>query len=104
MNTYIYILVMAIVTYFIRAIPLTIFQKKIENQYIQSFLYYVPYTCLAAMTFPAILYATENIWSAVAGVITAVIMAFRGKSLVVVAAFACLAVFVVEQIPLLFMA
>jgi branched-subunit amino acid transport protein len=95
---YVYILVMALVTYLIRVIPLTVFRKKIENRYIKSFLYYVPYTCLTAMTFPAILYATANIWSALAGVIVAVILAFRNKSLVTVAAFACVAVFFVEQL------
>jgi branched-subunit amino acid transport protein len=95
---YVYILIMALVTYLIRVIPLTVFRKKIENRYVKSFLYYVPYTCLTAMTFPAILYATENIWSALAGVVVAVILAFRNKSLVTVAAFACLAVFVVEQL------
>lgn len=94
---YVYIAVMALVTYLIRVIPLTIFRKKIENQYVQSFLYYVPYTCLTAMTFPAILYATENIISALAGVVVAVVLAFYNRSLVTVAAFACLAVFVVEQ-------
>lgn len=94
---YVYILVMALVTYLIRVIPLTVFRKKIENRYVQSFLYYVPYTCLTAMTFPAILYATESVWSALAGVAAAVIMAFRNKSLVTVAAFACAAVFVAEQ-------
>lgn len=95
---YIYIAVMAIVTYLIRMIPLTIFRKKIENTYIKSFLYYVPYTCLTAMTFPAILHATASIWSALAGVITAVVLALKNKSLLTVAAFACLAVFVVERI------
>ena len=54
---YVYIGVMAAVTYLIRVIPLTVFRRKIENRYIRSFLYYVPYTCLTAMTFPAILYA-----------------------------------------------
>jgi branched-subunit amino acid transport protein len=98
MMVYVYILVMALVTYLIRVIPLTVFRKKIENRYIKSFLYYVPYTCLTAMTFPAILYATANIWSALAGVIVAVILAFRNKSLVTVAAFACVAVFFVEQL------
>jgi branched-subunit amino acid transport protein len=98
MMVYVYILVMALVTYLIRVIPLTVFRKKIENRYIKSFLYYVPYTCLTAMTFPAILYATANIWSALAGVIVAVILAFCNKSLVTVAAFACVAVFFVEQL------
>lgn len=95
---YVYIVVMALVTYLIRVIPLTIFRKKIENRYVQSFLYYVPYTCLTAMTFPAILYATESIISALAGVIVAVVLAFYNRSLVTVAAFACLAVFVAEQL------
>lgn len=95
---YLYIAVMALVTYLIRVIPLTVFRKKIENRYVQSFLYYVPYTCLTAMTFPAILYATESVFSALAGVAVAVVLAFYNKSLVTVAAFACLAVFAAEQI------
>lgn len=95
---YLYIGVMALVTYLIRVIPLTVFRKRIENRYIRSFLYYVPYTCLTAMTFPAILYATESVVSALAGVAAAAVFAFRDKSLVMVAAAACLAVFITEQI------
>ncbi len=98
---YLYIGVMALVTYLIRVIPLTVFRKKIENRYIRSFLYYVPYTCLTAMTFPAILYATATVISALAGVAAAAVFAFRDRSLVMVAAAACLAVFVTEQILLL---
>ena len=93
---YVYIGVMAAVTYLIRVIPLTVFRRKIENRYIRSFLYYVPYTCLTAMTFPAILYATESMVSAFAGVAAAVLLAFWNKRLVTVAAAACLAVFVTE--------
>ena len=98
---YLYIGVMALVTYLIRVIPLTVFRKKIENRYIRSFLYYVPYTCLTAMTFPAILYATASVISALAGVAAAAVFAVRDRSLVMVAAAACLAVFVTEQILLL---
>ena len=98
---YLYIGVMALVTYLIRVIPLTVFRKKIENRYIRSFLYYVPYTCLTAMTFPAILSATASVISALAGVAAAAVFAFRDRSLVMVAAAACLAVFVTEQILLL---
>lgn len=98
---YLYIGVMALVTYLISVIPLTVFRKKIENRYIRSFLYYVPYTCLTAMTFPAILYATASVISALAGVAAAAVFAFRDRSLVMVAAAACLAVFVTEQILLL---
>lgn len=98
MMVYVYIGVMALVTYLIRVIPLTVFRRKIENRYIRSFLYYVPYTCLTAMTFPAIFHATENVISALAGVAAAAVFAFRDKSLVMVAAAACLAVFVTEQL------
>ena len=98
MKVYLCIGVMTLVTYLIRVIPLTVFHKKIENRYIRSFLYYVPYTCLTAMTFPAILYATKSMASALAGVAAAVAFAFRVKSLVTVAAAACLAVFVTELV------
>ena len=87
---YAYIFVMAGVTYLIRMLPLTLFQKKITNVYIRSFLYYVPYACLTAMTFPAILYATDSPISAFAGL--------KEKSLVTVACFSCIAVFVMERI------
>lgn len=92
-----YILVMAVVTYLIRVIPLTVFRRKLENRFVKSFLYYVPYTCLTAMTFPAILYATQSRWSAFAGLATAILLAFYNKSLVTVAAFACFIVFLTEQ-------
>ena len=95
---YAYILVMAGVTYLIRMLPLTIFQKKINNIYIKSFLYYIPYACLTAMTFPAILYATQSPVSALAGFAAAVLLAMRKKSLVTVAAAACAAVFAAERI------
>ena len=94
---YLYILVMAVVTYLIRMIPLTVFHKKITNPFICSFLYYVPYACLTAMTIPAVFYATGSLFSAFAGVAVAVILAYCRRSLITVAAGACLAVFVVEQ-------
>lgn len=94
---YLYIMVMAIVTYLIRMIPLTVFHKKITSPFIRSFLYYVPYACLTAMTVPAVFYATNSLWSAIAGVTVAVILACLRRNLVTVAAGACLAVFVVEQ-------
>ena len=95
-NIYIYIFVMAAVTYLIRMLPLTLIRKEIKSTYIKSFLY--PYVTLAAMTFPAILSATANIWSALAGFIIAVFLAYRGKSLLKVSLFACLGVFIVELI------
>lgn len=97
-NIYLYIFVMAAITYLIRMLPLALSKKEITNQYIKSFLYYVPYACLAAMTFPAILYSTASLYSALAGLITAIIAAYRGKSLLIVALAACVAVFLVERI------
>lgn len=94
---YLYILAMALVTYLIRMIPLTVFRKKITSPFICSFLYYVPYACLTAMTIPAVFYATNYLISAVAGVVVAVVLAYCRKNLVTVAAGACLTVFIVEQ-------
>ena len=91
---YLYIFVMAFVTYLLRAVPLTVFRKKIENRFLCSFLYYVPYACLI----PAIFSATESVISAVAGLGIAVVLGFRGKSLFTVAASACITVFLVERL------
>ncbi len=93
-----YLIVMAGVTYLVRVVPFTLINKKIENRFINSFLYYIPYTVLSAMTFPAILYATGNIISAAAGLIAAVVIAFRGRGLITVAVGACAAVFITESI------
>ena len=96
MNTYIYILVMAVVTYLIRMLPLTLIRGKIKNRYIRSFLYYIPYACLMAMTFPAVFYSTTSVISAAAGVLVAVLLAIKEKSLIIVAAAASVTVFVIE--------
>ena len=98
MNTYVYIAAMALATYLVRMLPLTVFRKPIKSRFIRSFLHYVPYACLAAMTFPAILSATASVVSAVAGFIVALIAAYREKSLLTVALWACAAVFIVERI------
>lgn len=85
-NVYLYILVMAGVTYLIRMLPLVLFKREITSPFVKSFLYYVPYACLAAMTFPAILTATAGgIISGAAGLIVALIVAYREKSLLMVA-------------------
>ena len=97
-NVYIYILVMAGVTYLIRMLPLALSKKEITNPYIKYFLYYVPYACLAAMTFPAILTSTASIVSGAVGFAAALFMAYREKSLLTVALTACAAVFVAERI------
>ena len=93
-----YLIVMAGVTYLVRIIPFVLMNKKIENRFINSFLYYTPYTVLSAMTFPAILYATDSMVSAAAGLLTAIFLAYTRKGLIVVAIGACLAVFIVEAV------
>lgn len=98
-----YLIVMAGVTYLIRAIPFVLINKKIENRFLNSFLYYIPYTVLAAMTFPAILYATDSIISAAAGLAAAIVISLKGRSLITVAAGACCSVFIVEIIRSLLM-
>ena len=91
-----YIAVMAVVTYLIRMIPLVLLKKEITNTWVKSFLYYVPYVTLAVMTFPAILEATDSLISGAAALAAAVVLAYKGKSLIQVAAAACAAVFVLE--------
>ena len=98
MKIYIYILVMAVTTYLVRALPLTLFTKPIRNRFLKSFLHYVPTACLTTMTFPAILSATENMVSGAIGLAVAVLLALRNKSLIVVAVASCAAVFLTEQL------
>ena len=76
MSIALYILVMAGVTYLIRVIPFAFFRKKIKSVFLRSFLYYVPYAVLSAMTIPAIFYSTGNILTAVVGTITALVLAY----------------------------
>ena len=102
MNIYVYILVMAVTTYLVRALPLTLLKKPIRSRFLRSFLHYVPTACLTAMTFPAILYATDHIISGAVGLAVGIVLAFRNKSLIVVAVASCAAVFVVEQLTRFF--
>lgn len=90
------LIVMALTTYVIRVSPFLIFRRKITNKWVQSFLFYVPYVVLAAMTFPAIFYATNNRMASLADTVVAAGLAYRRKSLLVVALGAALAVLVVE--------
>ena len=83
------VLIMALTTYVIRMLPLTFFNKKIKSRYIKSVLYYIPYAVLSAMTFPAILYSTGNIYSAICGSVVAFALAFFNRSLLFVAICAC---------------
>jgi branched-subunit amino acid transport protein len=95
-NVYIYIAVMALVTFLIRVLPLTLIRKKITNVTLRSFLYYVPYVTLSVMTFPAIIEATNSVWSGIAALVSGVLLAYFGVSLFGVAVCSCAVVFVLE--------
>ena len=92
------ILIMALVTYLPRMLPLVLFRKKIRNTFVRSFLGYVPYAVLAAMTFPAILSSTSMTVSAAAGLVVALILSYFGKGLLTVALSATAAVWITEQL------
>ena len=94
----IYLLIMAGTTYLIRAVPFACITKKIQNHYIKAFLAYIPYTVLAAMTFPAILYSTTYPIAATVGCFVAIILAYFRQSLIRVAIAACATVYLVEAI------
>lgn len=97
-NIWIYLLIMAVVTYLIRMLPLTLIRKEIKNKTVRSFLYYVPYVTLAVMTFPAIISATGNQWTGIAGFVTALVMAYKGQGLFKVSVAACVVVFILELV------
>ena len=97
-NAYIHIAVMAGVSFLIRVLPLTLIRQKIKNQFINSFLYYVPYVTLAVMTFPAILHATGSVWSGAAAMAVGIIVAWCGFALFKTAVSCCGIVFVLELI------
>lgn len=104
-----YLLVMAGVTYLVRMVPMTFFRRQIRSRFVKSFLHYVPYAVLTAMTVPGVLYSTgyvpgestKPLWCAVVGLAVAVVFAWRGKSLLKVAVAACLGVAAAQGIFLL---
>ncbi len=97
-NIYIYIAIMALTIFAIRVLPLTLIRKKIKNKTLRSFLFYVPYVTLAVMTFPAMIYATDNIWSGVIALVVGIALAYKGISLFGVAVSSCTVVFITELI------
>lgn len=94
MKVALYILVMALVTYLIRMIPFTLFRKKIKSRFFRSFLYYIPFTVLAAMTIPEIFYSTGEIVTAAVGTAVAILLSYFNLPLIVVALSAAAAAFV----------
>ena len=96
MSIYTYIFTMALTTYLIRMLPMTLFRKPIKSLFIRSFLHYVPYACLTAMTFPAILSSTATMLSGAAALIVGIFLAYKGKSLIVVSVSCSAAVLITE--------
>lgn len=95
-NIWVYIFIMAFVTFLVRELPITLIQKEINNKFIRSFLYYVPYVTLSVMTFPAIIQATQSMAAGIAALILGVVVAWRGGNLFKVAVTCCLTVFILE--------
>ena len=95
-NFFLYLAVMAGVTYAVRAIAFVLFKGDIENVFVRSFLAYVPYAVLGAMTFPAIFTSTGEPASALAGTVVALVLAFCERGLLTVAVFACVAALAVR--------
>jgi branched-subunit amino acid transport protein len=95
-NIYIYIAIMALVTYLIRVLPLTLIRKQITNKFLKSFLYYVPYVTLAVMTFPAIINATQSIYSGILALLVGIVVAWCGFDLFKTAVSCCAVVLILE--------
>ncbi len=95
---WLYIAVMAVVTYAVRAVPMTLLRKPIRSVFLQSFLYYVPYVTLAVMTVPAIVEATQSPVAGVAALLVGVVAAWLGAGLLPVATLCCVTVFLLELI------
>ena len=96
MKNYMYVLVMAVTTYLIRVVPITLMRKEIQNRTFRSFLTYVPYVTLAVMTFPAILSITDSPWISWVGFLVAMVLAYCRASLFVVSLGRCILVFVLQ--------
>ncbi|MCR5607067.1 MAG: AzlD domain-containing protein [Treponema sp.] len=95
-NTYIYIFTAFIVSYLIRVLPLTLLRKPMKNQFIRSFLYYVPYVTLAVMTFPAIIQAPQSSVAGIIALVIGIVLSYLGAGLLPVASVCCIAVFLAE--------
>lgn len=96
MKIYGYIFVMALTTYLIRVLPLTLIRGRIKNRFLRSFLYYVPYVTLAVMTFPAIMNATQSPIAGAAAMVVGVVCAWCGLGLLPVSLLCCMSVIALE--------
>lgn len=97
-KAFIAVLLMALVTYIPRVLPIAIFRREIKSPFLKSFLYYIPFAVLASLTFPDILYSTGKLSTALCGTLTALFLAYKGKGLVVVALGAILTVFLAGMV------
>ena len=97
-NFFVYLLIMAGVTYLLRLLPMLIFRDKINNRFIRSFLYYIPYSVLTVMAVPAILFSTNYIITGAVAMLTAIVLAYAGRSLIAVSAGTATAVLISEFI------
>ncbi len=95
-NIWIYLLIMALVTYLVRVLPLTLIKGEIKNKFIRSFLFYVPYVTLAVMTFPSVMNATNTPWSGLIALVVGILLALKGAGLFTVSVLACAVVFIAE--------
>lgn len=96
MSIVLYIAVMALVTYLVRMFPLTFFRRKIKSRFLKSFLFYIPYAILSAMTIPAIFYSTGSVITAAVGTVIAVVLAYFELPLIIVALAASAGAFAAE--------
>ena len=96
MSIFVYIAVMAIITYLVRMIPFTLFRRQIKSRFLRSVFYYLPFAVLSAMTFPAIFYSTGNTYSSCVGTAIALVLAYLGLPLIVVSVSAAAGAFVVS--------
>lgn len=99
---WIYLIILSGSTYLIRTVPFALLKRKITNRFARSFLYYIPFTVLASMTFPSVIYSTGNVVSGLCGLAVGSLFAFKGKSLTIVACFSCLAALIAEIILRIF--
>lgn len=97
-SIYLYILVMAIVSYIIRVLPLTVIRKPITNKFVKSFLFYIPYVTLTVMTFPAIIYATDSTFAGIAALVVGILLAVFTRNLFIVASGCCIVVLILSFI------
>lgn len=96
-NIWLAILAMAVVTYLIRVLPLTLIRREIKNRFIRSFLFYVPFVTLTVMTFPAMLHATNSFWAALIALVAGVAAAYLTGNLFLVSVLCCAVVFIAER-------